>query len=120
MRPGLKIPFAMIGAQLPGDFKIKKAKLRGVESNGMLCSQAELQVGEGNDGLMELPADAPVGQDIRVYLELEDASIEVDLTPTAATACPWLAWPVKWVRCTTRLSLVQWLLPCRWYTTKFA
>lgn len=81
VRPGLKIPFAMIGAELPGDFKIKKAKLRGVESNGMLCSQAELQVGEGNDGLMELPADAPVGQDIRVYLELEDASIEVDLTP---------------------------------------
>ncbi|MDN6861884.1 MULTISPECIES: phenylalanine--tRNA ligase subunit beta [Pseudomonas] len=81
VRPGLKIPFAMIGAELPDDFKIKKAKLRGVESNGMLCSQAELQVGEGNDGLMELPADAPVGQDIRVYLELEDASIEVDLTP---------------------------------------
>ena len=81
VRPGLKIPFAMIGAELPGDFKIKKAKLRGVESNGMLCSQAELQVGEGNDGLMELPADAPVGEDIRVYLNLEDASIEVDLTP---------------------------------------
>jgi phenylalanyl-tRNA synthetase beta chain len=81
VRPGLKIPFAMIGAELPGDFKIKKAKLRGVESNGMLCSQAELQVGEGNDGLMELPGDAPVGEDIRVYLELEDASIEVDLTP---------------------------------------
>ncbi|MBT2294659.1 phenylalanine--tRNA ligase subunit beta [Pseudomonas fluorescens] len=81
VRPGLKIPFAMIGAELPGDFKIKKAKLRGVESNGMLCSQAELQIGEGNDGLMELPADAPVGQDIREYLSLEDASIEVDLTP---------------------------------------
>jgi phenylalanyl-tRNA synthetase beta chain len=81
VRPGLKIPFAMIGAALPGDFKIKKAKLRGVESNGMLCSQAELQVGEGSDGLMELPADAPVGQDFRVYLELDDASIEVDLTP---------------------------------------
>ncbi|MBC3346110.1 phenylalanine--tRNA ligase subunit beta [Pseudomonas sp. SWRI196] len=81
VRPGLKIPFAMIGAELPGDFKIKKAKLRGVESNGMLCSQAELQIGEGNDGLMELPADAPVGQDIREYLSLDDASIEVDLTP---------------------------------------
>jgi phenylalanyl-tRNA synthetase beta chain len=81
VRPGLKIPFAMIGAELPGDFKIKKAKLRGVESNGMLCSAAELQAGEGNDGLMELPADAPVGQDIRVYLDLDDASIEVDLTP---------------------------------------
>jgi phenylalanyl-tRNA synthetase beta chain len=81
VRPGLKIPFAMIGSELPGDFKIKKAKLRGVESNGMLCSQAELQVGEGNDGLMELPADAPVGKDFRAYLELDDASIEVDLTP---------------------------------------
>ena len=81
VRPGLKIPFAMIGAELPGDFKIKKAKLRGVESNGMLCSQAELQVGEGNDGLMELPADAPVGQDFRAWLELDDVSIEVDLTP---------------------------------------
>ena len=81
VRPGLKIPFAKIGALLPGDFKIKKAKLRGVESNGMLCSQSELQVGEGNDGLMELPDDAPTGQDFRVYLELDDASIEVDLTP---------------------------------------
>jgi len=81
VRPGLKIPFATLGAELPGDFKIKKAKLRGVESNGMLCSQSELQVGEGNDGLMELPADAPVGEDFRVYLGLDDASIEVDLTP---------------------------------------
>ncbi|MDO9622679.1 MAG: phenylalanine--tRNA ligase subunit beta [Pseudomonas sp.] len=81
VRPGLKIPFAMIGAELPGDFKIKKAKLRGVESNGMLCSASELQISEENDGLMELPADAPVGQDIRAYLELNDASIEVDLTP---------------------------------------
>jgi len=81
VRPGLKIPFAKIGAQLPGDFKIKKAKLRGVESNGMLCSQSELQVGEGNDGLMELPVDAPTGEDFRVYLGLDDASIEVDLTP---------------------------------------
>jgi len=81
VRPGLKIPFAMLGAELPGDFKIKKAKLRGVESNGMLCSASELQISEENDGLMELPSDAPVGQDIRVYLDLDDASIEVDLTP---------------------------------------
>ncbi len=81
VRPGLKVPFAMIGAQLPGDFKIKKAKLRGVESNGMLCSQVELQIGEDNNGLFELAADAPVGEDIRAYLNLDDASIEVDLTP---------------------------------------
>ena len=81
VRPGLKIPFATIGAELPGDFKIKKAKLRGVESNGMLCSASELQISEDNDGLLELPADAPVGQDIRQYFELDDVSIEVDLTP---------------------------------------
>jgi phenylalanyl-tRNA synthetase beta chain len=81
VRPGLKIPFAMIGAELPGDFKIKKAKLRGVESNGMLCSASELKISDDHDGLMELPADAPVGEDIRVYLQLDDASIEVDLTP---------------------------------------
>lgn len=81
VRPGLKIPFATIGAELPGDFKIKKAKLRGVESNGMLCSASELQISEDNDGLLELPADAPVGQDIREYFDLDDVSIEVDLTP---------------------------------------
>ena len=71
----------MIGAVLGADFKIKKAKLRGVESFGMLCSAAELQISEANDGLLELAADAPVGEDIRTYLNLDDASIEVDLTP---------------------------------------
>ncbi|KAF1003620.1 MAG: Phenylalanine--tRNA ligase beta subunit [Pseudomonas sp.] len=81
VRPGLKIPFAMIGAQLPGDFKIKKAKLRGVESNGMLCSAKELEISEENAGLLELAADAPVGQDIREYLQLDDVSIELGLTP---------------------------------------
>ncbi|WP_226687101.1 phenylalanine--tRNA ligase subunit beta [Stutzerimonas stutzeri] len=81
VRPGLKIPFAMIGAQLPGDFKIKKAKLRGVESNGMLCSETELQVGSDDSGLMELAGDAPVGTDFREYLGLDDASIEIGLTP---------------------------------------
>lgn len=80
-RAGIKIPFAMIGAELPGDFKIKKAKLRGVESQGMLCSASELQISEDNSGLMELAADAPVGQDIRAYLSLDDASIEIGLTP---------------------------------------
>src|SRR5690606_39122977 len=81
VRPGLKIPFAMIGAKLPGDFKIKKAKLRGVESNGMLCSETELQVGEDDSGLMELAVDAPVRRDFREYLGLNDASIEIGLTP---------------------------------------
>lgn len=81
VRPGLKIPFAMIGAQLPGDFRIKKAKLRGIESNGMLCSETELQVGSDDSGLMELAGDAPVGSDFREYLGLDDASIEIGLTP---------------------------------------
>ncbi|WAE60231.1 phenylalanine--tRNA ligase subunit beta [Stutzerimonas sp. R40042] len=81
VRPGLKIPFAMIGAQLPGDFKIKKAKLRGVESNGMLCSETELQIGSDDSGLMELAAGAPVGTDLREYLGLDDVSIEIGLTP---------------------------------------
>ncbi|MFG3451675.1 phenylalanine--tRNA ligase subunit beta [Stutzerimonas stutzeri] len=81
VRQGLKIPFAMIGAKLPGDFKIKKAKLRGVESNGMLCSETELQIGTDDSGLMELASDAPVGSDLRAYLGLDDASIEIGLTP---------------------------------------
>ncbi|MCK9535028.1 MAG: phenylalanine--tRNA ligase subunit beta [Pseudomonas sp.] len=81
VRAGLKIPFARIGAVLPGDFKIKKAKLRGVESFGMLCSASELQISDENDGLLELPADALVGQCIRDSLNLNDVCIEVDLTP---------------------------------------
>lgn len=81
VRPGLKVPFAMIGSVLPGDFKIKKAKLRGVESNGMLCSASELQISEDNSGLMELAAEAPVGTDIRAALNLDDSSIDIGLTP---------------------------------------
>lgn len=84
VRTGLKIPFAKIGAVLPGDFKIKKAKLRGVESFGMLCAETELQIGEDSSGLMELAADAPVGADLRDYLNLDDQIIEVDLTPNRA------------------------------------
>jgi phenylalanyl-tRNA synthetase beta chain len=84
VRPGLKIPAALIGAVLPGDFKIKKSKLRGVESYGMLCSEKELGLAEDANGLMELAQDAPVGVDIRDYLSLNDNLIEVDLTPNRA------------------------------------
>ena len=80
-RAGIRIPFAMIGAELGDDFKIKKAKLRGVESFGMLCSASELKVSEDNSGLMELAADAPLGMDIREYLGLDDVVIEIGLTP---------------------------------------
>ncbi|MBF0676439.1 phenylalanine--tRNA ligase subunit beta [Pseudomonas sp.] len=80
-RPGIKVPFAMVGAVLGEDFKIKKAKLRGVESFGMLCSASELNISDDNNGLLELAAEAPVGSDIREYLHLNDASIEIGLTP---------------------------------------
>lgn len=86
VREGLIIPLAKIGAVLPGpapgeSWEIKPAKLRGVESSGMLCSEKELGLADSAEGLMELPADAPVGQNIRDYLELDDTIIELDLTP---------------------------------------
>ena len=81
VRPGLRVPCATVGAKLPGNFKIKKAKLRGVPSNGMLASASELGLAESSDGLMELPADAPVGVNFRDYLQLDDVTIELGLTP---------------------------------------
>ncbi len=84
VRVGLKIPAALIGAVLPGDFKIKKSKLRGEESFGMLCSEKELGLAVDANGLMELAENAPVGTDIRDYLSLNDNIIEVDLTPNRA------------------------------------
>ncbi|MCK9609388.1 MAG: phenylalanine--tRNA ligase subunit beta [Methylomonas sp.] len=84
VRPGLKIPAALIGAVLPGDFKIKESKLRGELSFGMLCSEKELGLAASSDGLMELPADAPVGSSIRDYLALNDNVIELGLTPNRA------------------------------------
>ncbi len=86
VREGLIIPLAKVGAVLPGaskdeTWKIKPAKLRGVESFGMLCSEKELGLADSADGLMELPADAPLGENIREYMQLDDTIIELDLTP---------------------------------------
>ncbi|WP_030073165.1 phenylalanine--tRNA ligase subunit beta [Halomonas alkaliantarctica] len=79
---GQKIPFAQVGGVLPGDFKIKKAKLRGVESRGMICSASELGLAEEvSPGIFVLPASAPVGVNFREYMQLDDMTIEVDLTP---------------------------------------
>ncbi|MBK1644835.1 phenylalanine--tRNA ligase subunit beta [Thiocapsa imhoffii] len=78
---GMKVPVATIGAVLPGDFKIKRAKLRGVASHGMICSAKELGLAESSDGILALPADAPVGEDIRAWMALDDQCLEVDLTP---------------------------------------
>lgn len=83
-RQGLKVAVAKIGAVLPGDFEIKKAKLRGQPSHGMLCSYTELGIPVEANGIIELPLDAPVGCDLREYLQLDDVAIEVDLTPNRA------------------------------------
>ncbi|WP_035053499.1 phenylalanine--tRNA ligase subunit beta [Andreprevotia chitinilytica] len=81
VKPGIRIPCARIGAVLPGDFKIKQAKVRGVESFGMLCSGDELGIPDGVDGLLVLPTDAPVGAPIRDYLQLDDRLLMLKLTP---------------------------------------
>ena len=81
---GLRVPCALPGAMLPGDFTIKLAKVRGIESSGMLCSAKELGIAEEASGLLILPADAPVGQSIRQYLDLDDNVFELKLTPNRA------------------------------------
>ena len=83
-RVGLKAPFASVGAVLPGGFQIKAANIRGVESNGMLCSAKELGLSEDAAGLMELPEDIESGSDLRAALDLDDYTIELDLTPNRA------------------------------------
>lgn len=83
-RQGLKVAVATVGAVLPGDFKIKAAKLRGEPSEGMLCSFSELGVSDDHNGIIELPADAPIGTDIREYLKLDDNTIEISVTPNRA------------------------------------
>ena len=82
-RPGLVAPLALVGAQI-GTLKISAAQLRGVDSNGMLCSAKELGLDSDASGLFELPDDAPVGQGLVQYLGLPDASIEIKLTPNRA------------------------------------
>mgnify|MGYP003347316881 CR=1 FL=1 len=89
-RAGIKIPCALVGAQLPPSeeggkpFAIKLGKLRGVESQGMLCSGNELGFGQETEGILELPEDAPVGQNIREYLQLDDTLFVIKLTPNKA------------------------------------
>ncbi|MCX8956144.1 phenylalanine--tRNA ligase subunit beta [Erwinia psidii] len=83
-RQGLKVAVATVGAVLPGDFKIKAAKLRGEPSEGMLCSFSELGIADDQGGIIELPLDAPVGTDIREFLQLDDSTIEISVTPNRA------------------------------------
>ncbi len=78
---GDKVAVATIGAELPGEFKIKKAKVRGIESCGMLCSERELGIGESHEGIIILPEDAPVGEELRKYLSIDDVVFELEITP---------------------------------------
>lgn len=85
-RAGLRAPLARVGASLPGDLSIRAAKLRGVESAGMLCSAKELGLAETSEGLLELPNDAPVGESLRTYLDLDDEVLELAVTPNRGDA----------------------------------
>lgn len=84
VRVGAKVPCALAGAVLPENFKIKPTKMRGVESNGMLCSAKELGNDDGVNGLLILPDDAPVGMNIRDYLDLDDTLFTLKITPNRA------------------------------------
>ena len=79
--PGIRVPCALPGAELPGGFHIKATMMRGVESRGMLCSARELGLSEDHSGLMILAGDAPIGRDLREYLALEDRRLTIKLTP---------------------------------------
>ncbi len=82
-RVGIKVPCALVGAELPG-ISIKQARVRGVDSFGMLCSSKELGLSAEAEGLLELPSDAPIGTDIRDYLSLNDNLLTLKLTPNRA------------------------------------
>lgn len=82
--PGQKVPLALVGATLPGGFKLEKAKIRGIESFGMMCSAKELGLAEESEGILLLPDDAPVGTDILQYLGLPETLFEVEITPNRA------------------------------------
>jgi phenylalanyl-tRNA synthetase beta chain len=85
-RAGLKSALAVVGAKLPGDLNIKAAKLRGVDSQGMLCSAKELGLAETSNGILELPADAPVGTPFRDYLSLDESIVELSITANRGDA----------------------------------
>jgi phenylalanyl-tRNA synthetase beta chain len=86
VRPGLKAPFALVGARLPGELVIKKAKLRGVESQGMLCSARELGMGDAHEGLLELPGDLAPGTPVVEAIALDDTVLEINFTPNRGDA----------------------------------
>ena len=86
IHPGMVAPFARVGAVLPGDFKIERRKIRGVVSEGMLASARELGLGDDHSGILELPADAPLGADVREVLGLDDVVFDLAITPNRPDA----------------------------------
>jgi phenylalanyl-tRNA synthetase beta chain len=83
---GMVVPFAQVGAYLPGDFKIERRKIRGEVSEGMLCSAKELGLGDDHSGILELAADAPLGTDVRELLGLDDVVFDLSITPNRPDA----------------------------------
>jgi phenylalanyl-tRNA synthetase beta chain len=81
VRQDLKVAVATVGSVLPNKLKIKRAKLRGVESNGMLCSESEIGISDSHEGIIELDSKAKIGDDVREVLDLDDQIIELDITP---------------------------------------
>ncbi|QIK37632.1 phenylalanine--tRNA ligase subunit beta [Caldichromatium japonicum] len=101
---GMRVPVAIAGACLPGDLRIKRAKLRGIESFGMICSTSELGLAESADGIWHLPDDAPIGEDLRAWLQLDDPCITLDLTPDRGD-CLSIAGLAREVAAINRVSL---------------
>lgn len=107
VRQGLKAPVAVVGSVLTGSFTIKKAKIRGVESFGMLCGASELGLVDNGNGLMELADDAPIGIDFREYIDIDDVAIDIDLTPNRSD-CLGIAGIAREVGVLTGCDLTQW------------
>jgi phenylalanyl-tRNA synthetase beta chain len=97
VRAGMLVPCATVGAVLPGDFHIKPAKMRGVESQGMLCSARELGLSEDHGGLLELAADLKPGTSLRDALDLDESIFTLKLTPTRPIACRCLVSRARWL-----------------------
>ena len=111
-RVGIKVPCALDGAELPGGLVIKPTTMRGVESQGMLCSAKELLLSDASEGLLELPADAPVGQALYDYLLLDDSLITIKLTPNRAD-CLSIEGVARDVAAVTGATMTpaQWVVP---------
>ncbi|HLB47847.1 MAG TPA: phenylalanine--tRNA ligase subunit beta [Anaerolineales bacterium] len=106
VRVGMRIPTAMIGAELPGGKSIKDTMIRGVKSEGMLCSASELGLAESSEGLLELPADTRLGEDVYLYLKLDDSALELGITPNRGD-CLSIAGVAREVAALSRCSLQE-------------